>query len=48
MTLAPGTRLGPYEILSALGAGGMGIVHRDLQPGNILLAKSGVITMGSD
>jgi hypothetical protein len=23
MTLTPGTRLGPYEILSALGAGGM-------------------------
>ena len=23
MALAPGTRLGPYEILSALGAGGM-------------------------
>ena len=24
MTLAAGARLGPYEILSALGAGGMG------------------------
>jgi len=24
MTLAPGTKLGPYEILSAMGAGGMG------------------------
>ena len=24
MTLSPGTRLGPYEILSAIGAGGMG------------------------
>ena len=28
MTLAAGTRLGPYEILSQIGAGGMGEVYR--------------------
>ena len=28
MTLAAGTRLGPYEILAPIGAGGMGEVMR--------------------
>src|SRR5580704_11094916 len=28
MALTPGTKLGPYEIVSAIGAGGMGEVYR--------------------
>jgi len=32
MALTPGTRLGPYEIVSPLGAGGMGEVHRARDP----------------
>jgi hypothetical protein len=35
MALAPGTRLGPYEILSLLGAGGMGEVISALGAGGM-------------
>ena len=32
MTLTPGSRLGPYEIVSAIGAGGMGEIYRARDP----------------
>ena len=28
MSLTPGTRIGPYEVVSMIGAGGMGEVYR--------------------
>ncbi len=28
MALAPGTKLGPYEVISVIGAGGMGEVYK--------------------
>jgi serine/threonine protein kinase len=32
MTVDPGTRVGPYEVVSAIGAGGMGVVYRPRDP----------------
>jgi serine/threonine protein kinase len=41
MTLAPGKKLGPYEILSPIGAGGMGEVWkaRDTRLGRMVAIK---------
>jgi serine/threonine protein kinase len=41
MAILPGRRLGPYEILSAIGAGGMGEVYkaRDIRLDRIVAIK---------
>jgi hypothetical protein len=51
MTLSPGGRLGPYETVGALGAGGMGEVfrardpklNRDLKPANVRVTSGGKV-----
>ncbi|HEY3124918.1 MAG TPA: hypothetical protein VGK70_12775 [Thermoanaerobaculia bacterium] len=49
MTLAAGSRLGPYEILAPLGAGGMGEFYRakDKKGGRIIEMSGRVIPEGT-
>ena len=49
MSLQPGTRLGPYEVLGLAGAGGMGEVYRarDVRLGRIIAIKT-VAARGDD
>jgi len=50
MALTPGTKLGPYEIQSALGAGGMGEVYRarDTRLDRVVAVKILPATLSSD
>jgi eukaryotic-like serine/threonine-protein kinase len=50
MALAPGTRLGPYEVLSPIGAGGMGEVYRgrDTRLGREIAIKVLPVAVASD
>src|SRR5438094_231176 len=43
MALQPGARLGSFEVLGPLGAGGMGEVYRDLKPSNVKVTPEGKV-----
>jgi hypothetical protein len=47
MGLTPGTRLGPYEVVAAIGAGGMGEVYRatDTTLGRQVAFESGAVLL---
>src|SRR5688572_23497470 len=49
MALAPGMRLGPYEVISALGAGGMGEVWkaRDTRLNRLVAIKSSLVPLSA-
>ena len=50
MSLAPATRLGPYEVLAPLGAGGMGEVYRarDTRLDRVVAIKVLPLHLGTD